>query len=44
VTEVDDVVQLRFPERWLDDHPLTRADLDEERRYLKRAGFTLVSA
>jgi len=44
VTEVDDVVQLRFPERWLDDHPLTHADLDEERRYLKRAGFTLVSA
>jgi len=39
-----DIVQLRFPDGWLDAHPLTHADLDEERRYLKRAGFTLVSA
>ena len=44
LTEAGDVVQLRFPAAWLDAHPLTRADLDEERRYLKRAGFTLVSA
>ena len=44
LTEAGDVVQLRFPDAWLEDHPLTRADLDEERRYLKRAGFTLVSA
>ena len=44
LTEAGDVVQLRFPGNWLDDHPLTGADLDEERRYLKRAGFTLVSA
>ena len=44
LTEAGDVVQLRFPDAWLDNHPLTRADLDEERRYLKRAGFTLVSA
>ncbi|MDX1593238.1 MAG: exopolyphosphatase [Gammaproteobacteria bacterium] len=44
LTQAGDVVQLRFPEGWLEAHPLTRADLDEERRYLKRAGFTLVSA
>ncbi len=44
LTEAGDVVQLRFPDGWLDGHPLTRADLDGERRYLKRAGFTLVSA
>jgi exopolyphosphatase/guanosine-5'-triphosphate,3'-diphosphate pyrophosphatase len=44
LTEAGDVVQLRFPADWLATHPLTRADLDEERRYLKRAGFTLVSA
>jgi exopolyphosphatase/guanosine-5'-triphosphate,3'-diphosphate pyrophosphatase len=37
----DDRVELRFPNGWLDEHPLTRADLDEERRYLRRAGFSL---
>ena len=44
VTVAEDVVQLRFPGGWLDAHPLTRADLDEERRYVARAGFTLLSA
>ncbi|HVR29006.1 MAG TPA: Ppx/GppA phosphatase family protein [Thermoanaerobaculia bacterium] len=32
---------LRFPAGWLDQHPLTAADLDLERRYLESAGFDL---
>ncbi len=34
-------VALRFPAGWLDEHPLTRADLEAEARYLKKAGFRL---
>jgi exopolyphosphatase/guanosine-5'-triphosphate,3'-diphosphate pyrophosphatase len=34
-------IRLEFPLGWLEEHPLTRADLDEEARYLKKAGFTL---
>ncbi len=34
-------VALRFPSGWLDEHPLTRADLEAEARYLKKAGFRL---
>lgn len=30
-----------FPEGWLDGHPLTRADLEQEARYLDAAGFRL---
>jgi exopolyphosphatase/guanosine-5'-triphosphate,3'-diphosphate pyrophosphatase len=32
---------LMFPPGWLDGHPLTRADLDQEAQYLKKAGFQL---
>lgn len=32
---------LSFPDRWLDRHPLTRADLDEESAELAEAGITL---
>jgi len=32
---------LRFPARWLDDHPLTRADLEQEATYLAAAGHRL---
>ncbi|MCG8461384.1 MAG: hypothetical protein MI919_34310, partial [Holophagales bacterium] len=32
---------LSFPEGWLDRHPLTRADLEMEERYLTAAGYTL---
>jgi len=40
--EVDGTkVHLRFPPGWLDEHPLTRADLDEEAGRLKAGGFTL---
>ncbi|MDG4555052.1 MAG: Ppx/GppA phosphatase family protein [Candidatus Competibacter sp.] len=34
-------LDLRFPAGWLDNHPLTRADLTAEARYLKKAGFRL---
>jgi exopolyphosphatase/guanosine-5'-triphosphate,3'-diphosphate pyrophosphatase len=32
---------LRFPEGWLDEHPLTRADLEQESAYLKAGKFKL---
>ncbi len=34
-------MKLRLPERWLDSHPLTRADLDSERDELAEIGYTL---
>ncbi len=34
-------VHLRFPPGWLDEHPLTRADLGEEAGLLEAGGFTL---
>lgn len=34
-------LELRFPGGWLDEHPLTRADLDVEARCLRKAGFRL---
>ena len=34
-------IRLSFPAGWLDDHPLTRADLDAEGQFLKKAGFKL---
>jgi exopolyphosphatase/guanosine-5'-triphosphate,3'-diphosphate pyrophosphatase len=38
--EVDGAaMRLRFPEGWLEEHPLTRADLEQEADYLKMAGF-----
>lgn len=36
-----DEIQLRFPDGWLEAHPLTRADLDEERELLRGGGFRL---
>jgi len=35
------VLEVEFPRRWLDDHPLTSADLEQEGDYLKAAGFRL---
>jgi exopolyphosphatase/guanosine-5'-triphosphate,3'-diphosphate pyrophosphatase len=32
---------LQLPPQWLEDHPLTRADREEEARYLADAGFEL---
>jgi len=32
---------LELPQRWMKDHPLTLEDLEQERHYLKEAGFRL---
>ncbi|HEA25798.1 MAG TPA: exopolyphosphatase [Ectothiorhodospiraceae bacterium] len=37
----NDEVNLRFTKGWLDEHPLTRADLEQESKYLVAAGFVL---
>jgi exopolyphosphatase/guanosine-5'-triphosphate,3'-diphosphate pyrophosphatase len=34
-------LKLRFPQDWLEGHPLTAADLEQEATYLKAAGFKL---
>jgi exopolyphosphatase / guanosine-5'-triphosphate,3'-diphosphate pyrophosphatase len=34
-------VNLELPQRWMKDHPLTLEDLEQERGYLKEAGFRL---
>ena len=34
-------LDLRFPPGWLDQHPLTRADLETEAAYLREAGYRL---
>jgi exopolyphosphatase/guanosine-5'-triphosphate,3'-diphosphate pyrophosphatase len=34
-------LEVQFPRAWLDEHPLTQADLDQEVEYLKAAGFRL---
>jgi exopolyphosphatase/guanosine-5'-triphosphate,3'-diphosphate pyrophosphatase len=34
-------LEITFPKGWLDTHPLTAADLDNEIEYLKAAGFRL---
>jgi exopolyphosphatase/guanosine-5'-triphosphate,3'-diphosphate pyrophosphatase len=34
-------VELEFPKGWLDGHPLTVADLEQEVEYLQTAGFRL---
>lgn len=34
-------LRLRFPEGWLGAHPLTRADLESEAQYLRKADFKL---
>ena len=34
-------IELIFPENWLNQHPLTRADLIQEKQYLKKVGFEL---
>ncbi len=40
--KIDDrALQLRMPAAWLDQHPLTRTDLDQERDYLKHLDVKL---
>jgi exopolyphosphatase/guanosine-5'-triphosphate,3'-diphosphate pyrophosphatase len=36
-----DSLEIRFPARWLEDHPLTVADLQIEIENLKNVGFRL---
>jgi exopolyphosphatase/guanosine-5'-triphosphate,3'-diphosphate pyrophosphatase len=35
------LIKLKFPEEWLETHPLTQADLETEYAYLTNADFTL---
>jgi exopolyphosphatase/guanosine-5'-triphosphate,3'-diphosphate pyrophosphatase len=37
----DKTLQLTLPRAWLDEHPLTRADLEQERDYLKQFDIKL---
>ena len=37
----NDALEIRFPPAWLDDHPLTVADLQSEIEHLKTVGFRL---
>jgi exopolyphosphatase/guanosine-5'-triphosphate,3'-diphosphate pyrophosphatase len=36
-----DSLELKFPQGWLDDNPLTAADLEQETEWLKARGFEL---
>jgi exopolyphosphatase/guanosine-5'-triphosphate,3'-diphosphate pyrophosphatase len=36
-----DTVQLQFPKGWLEQHTLTRADLEQEKKYLKTVNIML---
>ena len=36
-----ETIELHFPTAWLDDHPMTRVDLDEEQALLSAAGIRL---
>lgn len=38
----DNRLTIEFEPDWLEEHPLTRADLESERRYLSRADMTLM--
>ena len=37
----ENAVRMRFSEDWLDQHPLTVADLEQEQDYLRPAGYVL---
>jgi exopolyphosphatase/guanosine-5'-triphosphate,3'-diphosphate pyrophosphatase len=41
LTPKSDSLEVRFPPEWLDDHPLTVADLQSEIEHLKTVGFRL---
>jgi exopolyphosphatase/guanosine-5'-triphosphate,3'-diphosphate pyrophosphatase len=41
VSATEQSIQLKFPESWLEQHPLTLADLDQERKYLKPVCYKL---
>lgn len=37
----DNYLHLKFPDKWLNNHPLTQGDLEQESRYLEAAGYRL---
>ena len=37
----EEQIRVRFDAQWLDDHPLTRADVEQEAEYLHDAGYRL---
>lgn len=37
----DVALTLQFPEGWLDEHPLTRADIEQEQEFFRAAGYEL---
>jgi exopolyphosphatase/guanosine-5'-triphosphate,3'-diphosphate pyrophosphatase len=37
----DKKIKVSFPDSWLDDHPLTRIELEREAEYLAAAGYKL---
>jgi exopolyphosphatase/guanosine-5'-triphosphate,3'-diphosphate pyrophosphatase len=39
-----DSLELKFPQGWLDDNPLTAADLEQETEWLRERGFELAFA
>lgn len=41
VSLIDERLDIRFPENWLNDHPLTQADLQQEAALLETAGIQL---
>jgi len=41
ISATEQTIQLKFPQGWLEEHPLTLADLDQERKYLKPVSFKL---
>jgi exopolyphosphatase/guanosine-5'-triphosphate,3'-diphosphate pyrophosphatase len=41
LTTGKDSLELNFPQQWLDDNPLTAADLEQEENWLRARGFAL---
>jgi exopolyphosphatase/guanosine-5'-triphosphate,3'-diphosphate pyrophosphatase len=41
VSASGDTIELHFPTEWLDHHPMTRVDLDEEQALLAAARIRL---
>jgi exopolyphosphatase/guanosine-5'-triphosphate,3'-diphosphate pyrophosphatase len=38
----ENILEIEFPDGWLEQHPLTQADLEQEISYLKNSGFKLM--
>lgn len=38
----DTSLMLQFPDGWLDEHPLTRADIEQEQEFFRAAGYELI--